>query len=411
MARAIERLTDLEVRQVKPNPNGKAKVLSDGGCLRMMVFPNGTKQWQFRINRKPGQPETTMSLGTYPLVSLADAREDAARQRKIASSGANVATVRKLENLKKKESEAVTFGAVANELLSLKKDNGISESYRQKITGAFQSNFQVKLGNVPIAQIKPALLKEVLKPVAARGSYDMLRFLVRIAGEIFDFAKSDGRYEGDNPAHALKKNVFPKHRRENMKALEWREMPGFLHRLDGFYGEFATLCCIRLILWTAVRPGEARKARWDEVDLKNGRWVIPAERMKMRQPHHVPLSKQAISMLKALKEVNGHETYLFPSKVGSKTPVLSDVAVLKAIRRTAGHNGVDAHGFRAVFRTYAGESLKWSEGVMEAALAHGKRNSVVGAYDRATHYAERKKLMQWYADELDALKIGDARAA
>ena len=207
MARAIARLSDLEVKQVKPNANGKAKVLSDGGCLRLMVYANGTKQWQFRISQGKDRPESTISLGVYPLISLADAREEASKQRKLAKIGANIATVRKIEALKRKESDAITLSAIAKELLELKKENGISDSYRQKIAGAIHSNFEKKLGNVPMSQIKPALLKEVLKPVAARKSYDMLRFLIQIAGELFDFAKADGRFEGDNPAHALRKNV------------------------------------------------------------------------------------------------------------------------------------------------------------------------------------------------------------
>lgn len=191
-----------------------------------------------------------------------------------------------------------------------------------------------------------------------------------------------------------------------MKALQWDEMPGFLHRLDGFYGEFATACCIRLILWTATRPGEVRNASWSEFDFENGCWTIPAERMKLRQAHRVPLPRQAVTMLKELKLITGNRDFLFPSKNGSSALVISDMAVLKAIRRTVGHEEVDAHGFRAVFRTYAGESLLWEESVLEAALAHGKRNAVVGAYDRATHYDTRKKLMQWYADELDRVKKG-----
>ena len=133
--------------------------------------------------------------------------------------------------------------------------------------------------------------------------------------------------------------------------------------------------------------------------------------MKLRQEHRIPLPKQAVTMLKELKLVNGRYEYLFPSQAGSKAPIISDMAILQAIRRTAGHNQVDAHGFRAVFRTHAGESLKWPEPVLEAALAHGKKNSVVGAYDRATHYAERKRLLQWYADELDRVKKGGASVA
>lgn len=147
-------------------------------------------------------------------------------------------------------------------------------------------------------------------------------------------------------------------------------------------------------------------ARWNEIDLDKACWTIPSERMKLRQEHRIPLPKQALTMLKELKLVTGRGEYLFPGQAGAKHPTVSDMAILQAIRRTVGHDQVDAHGFRAVFRTHTGESLKWPEPVLEAALAHGKKNAVIGAYDRATHYAERKKLMQWYADELDRVKKG-----
>ncbi len=204
--------------------------------------------------------------------------------------------------------------------------------------------------------------------------------------------------------YALRKSVFAKHKGCQTKALSWEEMPGFLHRLDGFYGEFATACYIRLMIWAATRPGEARGARWEEFDLEKACWTIPAERMKLRQAHRVPLPQQAISMLKELNLLTGSKEYLFPSQVGSKANTLSYMALLRVIRKSVGRDDVDAHVFRAVFRTHAEESLLWDESVLEAALAHRKKNAAVGAYDRVTRYEARKKLMQWYADELDRVK-------
>lgn len=406
MAQARARLTAVEVRQAKPAVTGKSRILPDGGGLRLLIHPNGSKYWQFRITRDGD--ETSLQLGRYPEVDLATARDLADDLRRKANAGLDLVVERKLDKLNKTAESAITFKAVAEELLSIKKRNGISDSYYKKIEGALRANLYSSLGDIPIGRIEPALMKSELKPIEARGSLDMLRFVLQIAGEVFDLAKADGRFKGDNPALALRKNVFSKHKKGNMKALCWDEMPGFLHRLDGFYGEFATACCIRLMLWAATRPGEARNARWEEFDFGKNCWTIPAERMKLRQEHRIPLPLQAITMLKELKLLTGGKEYLFPSKRGSKATVISDVAILKAIRRTVGHDQVDAHGFRAVFRTHAGESLRWDEPVLEAALAHGKRNAIVGAYDRATHYEERKKLMQWYADELDRLKKGGA---
>lgn len=404
MARAIHKLKDVQVRQAKPDPTGKAVVLSDGGNLRLLVEGNGSKTWQFR--KTVAQKETTYNLGSYPQMTLAEARERAADYRKKAKDGVDLGVERRLRKLQLLDDSGNTFQKVAEEMLALKKRNGISDSYLKKIEGALRANLFPSLGPIPIGQITPALLKGELKRIEARGSLNMLSFVLQVAGEIFDLAKSDNRFVGDNPAAALRKNVFAKHKGDRMKALSWDEMPGFLHRLDGFYGEFATRCCIQLLVWSACRPGEVRKAKWSEFDLVKAVWIIPAERMKLRQAHRVPLPKQAVLMLKELKLVTGAKEFLFPSQRGSKALVVSDMAILQAIRRTVGHSDVTAHGFRAVFRTYAGESLLWPEQVLEAALAHGKKNAVVGAYDRATHFAERRKLMQWYADGLDKLKKG-----
>lgn len=404
MGQGIERLSAVTVRQTKPDPEGKSRVLSDGGGLRLVIHPRGAKYWQFRTGA--GGKETTLQLGTYPDVSLAEARERAVRIRRQVKNGLNPVVERKLEAINQQMAQAATFQSVAEELLAAKERNGISSSYRAKIEGAFKANVFPKLGSMPIQRMEPALLKDVLRPIEARGSLDMLRFVLRIVGEAFDLAKASGQFKGDNPAHALRANVFAKHKRGKMAALPWAEMPGFLHRLDGCRGEFSTLCCIRLMMLTATRPGEARGARWKEFDLDAARWTIPAERMKGRKEHRIPLARQTVAMLKELQEVTGDGEYLFPGQRGAKTPILSDMALLKAVRRTAGHDDVDAHGFRAVFRTHAEESGLWSFEVMEATLAHSKQNAVVGSYARATHYDQRGRLAQWYADDLDRVKRG-----
>lgn len=233
----------------------------------------------------------------------------------------------------------------------------------------------------------------------------MLANVRRWAGEVFDYAKANGQFKGDNPAHALVKNIFAQHTREHMKALPWQAMPDFLYGLDLARGEGSTIAAVKFLLLTGVRPGEIRGARWEEIDLVSVRWTIPASRMKARRPHLVPLSRQAVSVLLELRTLTGHGEYLFPARVGAKADTLSDMALLKAVRRAANDDTLTAHGFRATFRTHAEESGKWSFEVMEAALAHSKKNTVVGSYARATHYDARIKLMQWWADELDAMRV------
>lgn len=404
MAQGLERLSAVEVKQAKPDPTGKARILADGGGLRLVIRANGAKYWQFKTAK--GGKETTLQLGVFPTVSLSKAREEAAKLREQQSDGLDVVTERRLGALDRKAKQDTTFQAVVDELVAVKKKNGISESYAEKLEGAIKANLTPELGKLPIQKIEAPFLKKVLRPIEARGSLDMLGFVLRIAGETFDLAKSNGTFKGDNPAHALRSNVFTKHKRGHMAALDWSEMNGYMHRLDACRGTFANIVCIRLILLTATRPGEVRGARWAEFDLDKACWTIPAERMKSRKVHRIPLARQTVAMLRELHQLTGEGEYLFPGKLGAASPIVSDMAILKAVRRTAGHDNVDAHGFRAVFRTHAEESGLWSFEVMEAALAHGKKDQVVGSYARATHYDQRVKLAQWYADQLDAVKNG-----
>lgn len=404
MGQGIERLSAVEVKNSKPNL-GKARILPDGGGLRMMITASGSKYWQFRS--KVGGKETTLQLGVYPRMSLAEARLEAHRLRRQKDDGLNPAQERKLETVQRKAENSATFEAVAKRLIEAKVMNGISDAYLKKVHRGLRANLYNDLGQLPIHKITSPLLKETLMAIQRRGSTDMLRFVLRLSGEVFDYAKSEGLFSGDNPAHALRRNVFAQHRAEHMKSLDWSSMNGFLNRLETCSGEFATRCCAQLTVFTACRPGEARGAKWSEINLDDASWTIPAERMKGRKVHVIPLSRQAVAMLSALKEVTGHREYLFPSQRGTKTPMLSDMALLKCVRRADGPDSkITVHGFRAVFRTHAEESGRWSFDVMEAALSHGKNNAVVAAYARATHYGERKKLAQWYADQLDEVKRG-----
>lgn len=406
MRQGIERLSAVEVKNAKPNSAGKAKILADGGGLRLCVFPNGSKYWQFRSKRNG--KESTLQLGIYPRMTLSEARVEAQRLRRQKDDGLDPSQERKLEDAHRKAESSATFRSVAERLLVAKEVNGISASYLKKLRQGIEANLYSELGELPIQRITSPLIKTTLMPIQKRGSTDMLRFILRTSGEVFDYAKAEGLFTGDNPAHALRKNVFTQHRGGHMVALDWSRMNGYLNRLDACPGEFATVCCVRLIILSGCRPGEVRSAKWSEFDLASQCWVIPAERMKGRKIHKVPLSTQAIAMLKELKQVTGHNDYLFPSKRGSKNPILSDMAVLKCVRRSDGpESRITAHGFRSVFRTHAEESGLWNFDVMEAALAHGKKNAVVAAYARATHYPERKKLAQWYADQLDLVKNGE----
>jgi hypothetical protein len=224
MARGKDRLTAVEVNQAKPNPSGAARILADGGGLRLVVKPNGAKYWQFKTAR--GGKETSMQVGTYPLMSLADARKEANRLREQQASGLNPVLERRRESVRRQAENEAVFQVIAEELIDIKRRNGCSKSYLDKIESAVKANLYPKLGQMPIQQIDAPYIKEVLRPIEARGSLDMLNFMLRIAREVFDLAKASGQFKGDNPAQSLKSNVFQRHTKGQMTALPWGEMNG-----------------------------------------------------------------------------------------------------------------------------------------------------------------------------------------
>ena len=403
MARAANKLTDLAIRQAKPYPDGqKTRVLPDGYGLRLTVTPGGRKFWQYRT--AVGGVERTAQIGEYPAMSLDAARQKAAELRELGRKGRNPVAEHQAAKLRNRISAETTFDAVANELLAGKKKS-VSESHYVKISGALKANLYPTLGPLPIQEISPPMLREALRKLESRGALDYLAGVRRWAGEVFDFAKAHGYFVGDNPAHALRKNVFEKHKGGHMKALAWADVGAFARQVDALEGDGATYFAVHLLLLTACRPSEVREARWAEFDLDRARWTIPEERMKKREIHTVPLSRQALATLRKLSSITGDGDYLFPSRAGSKARCMSDMALLYAVKRTAGKE-VHAHGLRATFSTHVSESLLWDDKVKEAALAHRKAGKTEASYDRATHYAERVKLMQWYADEIDAAVKG-----
>jgi integrase len=400
--RTAMRLSDLVIRQTKPDPSGKAVILPDGYGLRLVITPNGRKHFQFKT--ATGGKERTIQMGAYPGMSLDQARIEAAKLRELAKQGHNPVAENRAQRLRNRIRAETTFEAVANELLTGKKKN-VSFNYWKKIDGALRANLYPVIGSLAIQGIDPPMLREALRKIEKRGSLDMLANVRRWASEVFVFAKANGWYVGDNPADALLKNIFQKHTSERMRSVAWGDIGDFVERLDTMKAEGATVAAVRLLLLTACRPTEVREAKWAEFDIDRARWEIPAARMKMRQMHAVPLSRQALGVLAELKRLTGHSEYLFPSRVGSTAPCLSDVALLKAVKRAADRSDAHAHGLRSTFSTHVAESLKWPDAVKEAALAHGKPG-IEGLYDRATHYAERVKLMQWYADEIDSAVKG-----
>lgn len=394
---AAELLDDKKISNAKPTD--KQFTLKDGKGLFVLVHPNGSKYFQLRatVNGKP----KLIQLGVYGVMSLAKARE-LAREKKIQiSEGLDPSVQKKIDKATSKLAANSTLELVYADWLADKKH--IAPSYHKKISATFKTNVLPRLGAIPINLITPPLIKSTLKVMEARGSITIAKKTKSWLKEIFDHATEAGLRVGDNPANVVK--VKTPHQKESYPSLKSRADAGeFMRRLLEYGGRQETIIAIQILMLTGVRPGELRLAKWNEFNFEDATWAIPKERMKMRKPHVVMLSKQTLALLKHLKTLTGYQALVLPDLIGNK-PV-SNMTFSMALQRVWTDYRIVAHGFRHFFSTQANESRLFHKDVIESALAHGDENKIRGTYNLAEYRAERAKLAQWWADELDLMRDG-----
>lgn len=396
MASAL--LSEVEVRNAKPA--AKQRKLGDGNGLTLLVHPNGSKYFQLRYTLHG--KEKTLQLGTYPGMSLADARAKAADARKLVANGIDPVQ----EKRKQAEAQAIeaetTFRSVATEWLGMK--DKISDSYREKIIATFVANVYPRIGNLPVKEITSPLLLTTLKVMDARGSLELMGKCRAWLRQVFDYAKATGKLKGDNPASCLV-DVLKKPESVGYPTLSNRNDAGeFIRRLTDYHGRPETRLAIWLLLLTAKRPSELRAATWSEFDLGKAEWVIPASRMKTRQPHTVTLSRQAVAALKDLHPLTSYTGLLFPGN--DPTKPISEMTLAKAFKLLWPEYRIVPHGCRHFFSTMSNEHGHFRNDVIEAALAHKDKDAIRGTYNRAIYIKERRELAQWWADELEAMRDG-----
>lgn len=395
MAKVVNKLTDATVRNAAAR--AKRYKLYDGGGLYVEVYPEGGRYW--RLKYRMGGKERRLSLGTYPEVKIAEAREKAAEARKVIKAGRDPATEQRASQARAAANAATTFQVVALEWMARK---DWSESYRTNIEHTFKANLFQRIGSVPIGDIDAPLLLEALRPMEARNALDVLSRARRWCSEIMRYAIATGRRR-DDPAAALK-GAFKTRTSTNHPALARAEIGPFLRKLTEYPGRLETRIAARLLLLTAVRTGELRPAEWTEFDLDAKEWRIPKERMKMRAPHIVPLATQAVTLLEQLRVLTGYSRYLFPNH--GKHPFMSENTINSALRSMGYGGRVVGHGFRATFSTIVNESGHFNPDAIERQLAHSPRDKIRAAYHRAEYLPERRRMMQWWADFLDAAQKG-----
>lgn len=346
---------------------------------------------------------TKMSLGTYPHLTLARARALRDEYLSLLANGIDpqVHNTQKANALK--DATEHTFQAVAKKWLDEKvKTSGISQDHANDIWRSLERNIFPTLGDTPIKDIRPKMLKQHLDPIEKRGVLETLRRIISRLNEIFRYAATEELIEF-NPADNLAQR-FSKPKKQNMPALPPSELPRFLMVLNNASVRLETRLLIEWQLLTWVRPGEAVRARWADIDTGNSMWNIPAEFMKMKKPHKVPLSKEALRVLESMKAISGHRAWVFPSIKAPLNHMHEQTANAAIIRMGFGGELV-AHGMRSIARTAAEESSKFRTEVLEAALAHSKKDEIIAAYNRAEYLAERVVLMQWWSGYVQAQRL------
>ncbi|QLJ63874.1 tyrosine-type recombinase/integrase [Serratia marcescens] len=391
-------LTDIKVKSAKPTE--KAYKLTDGGGMYLLVKPNGSKYWRLKY-RFVGK-EKMLSIGVYPDVSLADARQKRDEARKILAAGGDPGEVKKADKLAQKLSTENTFEAIAREWHKQKADRW-SLRYRDEIIDTFEKDIFPYLGRRPIAEIKPMELLETLRRLEKRGALEKMRKVRQRCGEVFRYAIVTGRAEY-NPAPDLatalatpKKTHFP--------FLTAEELPYFIRDLAGYTGSVITKTATQIIMQTGVRTQELRFARWEDIDFEKRLWEIPPEVMKMKRPHIVPLSEQVVELFQSLKPITGMYPLVFIGR-NDRTKPISKESVNQVIELLGYKGRLTGHGFRHTMSTILHEQ-GFNSAWIETQLAHVDKNAIRGTYNHAHYLEGRREMMQWYGDYIESMSKGE----
>lgn len=376
--------------------------LTDSAGLYLLVNTDGRRYWRF--NYRFGGKQKTLAFGVFPDVGLADAREKRDAARKLIAAGEDPAARRKEEEREARIRESETLRAISNEWIERLEKQGRSKSTLKKMRWLLDFAIPT-LGDRPIAAITAPELLDVLRQVEARGRYETAVRLRSTFGTIFRYAIATGRAQRD-VAFDLRGALITPKTTHRAAIIEPKAVGALLRAIEDHDGQPVVRHALRLAPHVFTRPGELRLAEWREFDFEEKVWTIPAEKTKMRRPHRVPLSRQALSILEELRVVSGKGVPLFPSVRSASRPI-SDNTLNAALRRLGyDKTQMTAHGFRAMASTLLNEMGKWHPDAIERQLGHIESNDVRRAYARGEHWVERVKMMQDWSDYLDALRTG-----
>lgn len=389
-------LTDSLCKSLKPKDTVYRKADGNGMCLE--VLPNGNKYWRlrYRINGKA----KLLSLGVYPEVSLKEARKKTDELRELIANGQDPSDIRKKQKIERQEYTVNTFENIAEEYLA-KKKGVLSERYHQYISRRLETNIFPFLGNTPIKKITPKELLTVITDIEMRGAIETSHRVLQEIGQVYRYAIATGRAEHDITADL--RGALQSTKERHYAYLSERDFKEFLEKLTTFKLNVSTKQAWRLLILTFVRSGELRGASWDEFDLQKKEWRIPAGRMKMKEQHIVPLSEQALKLLKEIKETSVGVNLLFPCRTDINKPI-SDNTLSKVLRDNEYQGKATPHGIRATASTILNEN-GFAPDVIERQLAHCERNKIRAAYNHAMYLPERKEMMMWWGNYIEERMI------
>lgn len=399
MARKTKPLTDTEIKAAKSKDADY--LLYDGDGLTLLVKHSGSKLWQFRYYRPFTKQRTKQSFGSYPSVTLSDARKLRAESRALLAKDIDPQEHQEEKVRNSLEAKTNTFMMVAERWLGVKK-NSVTEDYAKDIWRSLERDIFPVIGDVSVTDIKAHTLVKAVQPVQARGALETVRRLCQRINEVMIFAQNTGLIDAVPSINIGK--AFEKPQKKNMPSIRPDQLPQLMQTMRTASISLPTRCLFMWQLLTITRPAEAAEARWEEVDMEAREWKIPASRMKMNRDHTVPLSDEAIAVLEMMKPISGNREFIFPSRL-KPTQSMNSQTVNASLKR-AGFGGIlVSHGLRSIASTALNEQ-GFPPDVIEAALAHVDKNEVRRAYNRSDYLEQRRPMMQWWTNFVNSADKG-----
>lgn len=399
MPRQTKPLTATEVKNAKPKE--KEYSLVDGQGLKLRVLPSGSKQWQLNYYRPTNGKRANLNLGRYPEVTLVQARKSSLEARELIAQRIDPQEHKERKLQEHKAIHEHTFLNISKEWFEIKKHD-VTPDYAIDIWRSLELHIFPYLSDTPVKQITAPQVIELLRPIEAKGSLETVKRLIQRLNEVMGYATNCG-FISANPLTGIRK-AFKKPKKENMAALAPAELPELIEAIANANIKRTTRCLLEWQLHTMTRPAEASGARWDEIDWEEKVWTIPAERMKKRREHRIPLSGQMLAILEVIKPISGHREFIFPSDRDPKKPCNSQTANT-ALKRMGFAGRLVSHGLRSLASTTLNEQ-GFDRDLIEASLAHVDDNQVRSAYNRTDYLKRRRPMMNWWSGHIEEAAKG-----